>query len=117
MDGQQRVARVVGALEHVLELERLELRRDPLGLLLELTLQLQVHVRLGVGQLGELPRLVEPLAQRLVGLHPALQPLDFLHDLARPLGVGPQAGVGHGALQLPEPRELGIQVKESSAAR
>jgi len=52
MDRQQRVARVVGALEHVLEFERLELRRNPLRLLLELALQLQVHMRLGVGQLG-----------------------------------------------------------------
>ena len=41
-------------------------------------------MRLGLEQLGQLVRIVQPLAQRVVGLEPALQLFDLLdHLLAR----------------------------------
>src|SRR2546425_813471 len=59
-------------------------------------------------------RVLEPLAHGVVRLDPALELLDLLHYHTRLLRVGPDAALGHGALQLGEPLRLPLYVKGSS---
>src|SRR6266571_8862651 len=115
VDREQRVAGVVGPPQHVLQLERLELGSELLGLAVELVRQTVVAV--GLGQLAQGLRVVQPLAQRVVGLEPALQLLHLLDHLPRPPLVGPDAAFRHGVLQLAQPLGLPFYVKGSSAAR
>src|SRR5881296_351139 len=117
MDREQRIAQVVGALEHVLELERLELGGDGVGLLLQLPLHREVYVGLRLEQLVELARLVDALAERVVWLEPALERLGLLDHLASPLLVRPDGPFRHGVLHLAQPLALPRYVKGSSAAR
>ena len=124
MDGEQRVARVVGAAQHVLQLEGLELCGDTVGFLLEgPALEHLGHearvllVRLPRPQLEQRARVVDPLPDRVVRIDPALELFDLLHRLPRLLRVGPDAALGHGVLQLRQALSLSFYVKESSAAR
>ena len=115
MDREQRVAPVVRPPQQVLQFEGLELGLDRGGLRLEPALHLEVHMRLGVDQLDQLAPLVHALAQGVVGVERALQPLGLLDDGAGALRVGPQAAVGHGVLELGEAARLAVHVKGSSA--
>ena len=74
VDREQRVAAVLGALEHGLELERL----DAAGELVGLPGHLGLHglVGLGLEQLGHLDRALDALIQILVGDDPGLQGLE-----------------------------------------
>jgi hypothetical protein len=104
-------------LEHVLKLECLELRRDGVRFLLELALQGEIQSRLRLEQLVELAGLLHALAQRVVGLEPALEGLHLLDYLPRPRLVGPHGAFRHGVLELAQPLGLSFYVKGSSAAR
>jgi len=114
MNGEQRIARVVGPAQHVLHLERLEAAGDLLRLRLEGPLQREIDMGFGFEQLVQLTALIHPLAQRVVGLEPPLQRFDFSDGLAGALGVGPERAVGHFLLELREARGLSVDVKESS---
>ena len=117
MDGEQRVARVVGTLQHVLQLEGLELRADRVGLLLQLALQREIDMGFRFQQLGELAAVGHAFAQRVIGLEPALQPLDLFYGPARLLRIRPHVPFRHGVLQLGQAFGLPVHVKENSAAR
>ena len=115
MNREQRVPGVVAAAQHVAQLEPLELAGDLGGFDVELARQRVVALR--VRQLREAAGVVELLAQRVVGLEPALHALHFVHHLARPLRVRPHAAFGHDVLQLTQPLGLPRYVKGSSRAR
>ena len=115
VDRQQRVADIIGTLQQVLQLERFELSRDRGRLRLEPALHFEVHMGVRLHELGQLAPLVHTLAQRVIGLEPALQSLGLLDDGARALRIGPQPAVRHGVLQLGEAARLAIHVKGSSA--
>ncbi len=117
MDGEQRVARVVGAPQHVLQLQGFELGANGVGLLLQLALQREIDVGFGFEQLGELAAVGHAFAQRVIGLDPALQPLDLFYRPARLLRIRPHVPFRHGVLQLGQAFGLPVHVKESSAAR
>ena len=114
---EEGVAAVVGAAEHVLELEGLELGLDLLGFRFEGPLQCQVDLRLGFQQLRQIAPLIHALAKIVVGLEPPLQRLDFLDRGARLLLVRPQSPIRHDVLELTEPASFPIDVKESSEVR
>ncbi len=117
MDREQRVADVVRTLEHVLQFERLELRRDGVRFLLELALQGEIQSRFGLEQLVELAGLLHALVQCVVGLEPALERLDFLDHLSRPCLIRPHGAFRHGVFQLAQPLRLPFYVKGNSVAR
>jgi len=113
MDGEQRVARIVGTLQHVLHLERLEPPGDFVRLRLERALHGEIDVGLGFEKLVELARLIHALTQRVVGLEPTFQRFDFGDRRAGTFGVGPERSFRHFLLELREPRGLPVDVKES----
>jgi hypothetical protein len=115
MDGQQRVPAVFRALQHGLELERL----DPAGNLLRLPHQLRLHGRIGLRleQLRHLDGALDPLAEIVVGSDPGLQGLDFLDGGAGRFGIGPEAGFGLPRFQRGQALGLGGKVKESLEVR
>ena len=113
MNRQERVAHVVGPLQHVLHFERLEPGGDFIGLRLERPLHGEINVGVGFEQLGQLTPLIDPLAQGVIGLEPAFQRFDLRDGLPGALGVGPQGAVRHGALELPQASRLPVDVKET----
>ena len=113
MDREQGVPRIIGALQHVLQLERLETGGDLLRLRLERALEREIDVGFGLEQLVQLAPLVHALPQRVIGLEPTLQRLDLGDGLPRPVGVGPEGAPRHDSLQLGQPGRLSIDVKGS----
>jgi len=75
VDRQERVAHVVGTLEHVLHLERLEPAGDLIRLRLERSLHGKIYVGIGFEQLGQLAPFIHPLAQGVIGLEPPFSAL------------------------------------------
>ena len=71
-------------------------------------------MRLSFQQLVQLAAFVHPFAQRVVGLEPSLQRLDFGDRLTGALGVGPERAVRQLLLELREALGLPVDVKESS---
>jgi hypothetical protein len=109
--GHQGVAEVVGALEHVLELQRLQLAPDPLDLrgdLLQhpfILLHLEeVEHLVGVGAAG---------GEGEPGRGPHLDLVRFVDQLARGGPVVPEGGVAHPRLELIQLFLLGRDVKET----
>ena len=77
VDREQRIARVVGALQHRLELERFDRVIEGIGLPRHLVLH--GGVGLVLEQLGHLQRPGEARVELLPGRDPALESLDLLH--------------------------------------
>ena len=84
MDREQRVAGIVGALQHRLQLERLDRVIEGIGLPRHLVLH--GGVGLVLEQLGHLQRPGEARVELLPGRDPTLESLDLLHG--DPGGVG-----------------------------
>src|SRR5215470_16904697 len=99
MDREQRVAEVVWAAEHGLELERRDVPLDR-G---DLPVQLVRHpgIRLGSEELGEPPGVRQAADQVIRRRDPRLERLDLLDQLAGPLLIRPERWVGLLLFELP----------------
>ena len=91
----------------------LEPAGDPIRLPLEGPLHSKIDVGVRFEQLRQLAPFIDPLAQSVIGLEPALQRFDLRDGLPGALGIGPERSVGHRALQLHQARRLAVNVKET----
>ena len=90
MDGEQRVARVVGPLQHGLQLEGLDRAVERVGLARHLVL----HGGVGLAPRAAGPSRGSPVSRPCRSSHGVTQPLSFLiswTDDAGAVGVGPEA--------------------------
>ena len=115
MNGEDRVAGIVGVAQQGLQLERFENRRDALHLGGELGRQ--TFIGLGGDQLTHAAGVRQPIPQRPRRHHPALESFHFLDQSTGAIGVGPESGIGLLSFELLQPRFLAGQVKETPKAR
>jgi hypothetical protein len=97
MDRKERVAGVVRALEHRLQLEGFDARAQLVGFLGQLRFQRGIGLLLE--QLRHFQGRVDPLTQLLVRANPTLQRLDLLDRAPGRLGISPKPGVGLPSLE------------------
>jgi len=115
MNGQDRVASVVGPLQHRLQLEPI----DRSGSSLDIDREIREHrlVRILRQQLDQAGGVLQTLLEIVERSYPALETLDLLDLLARTLAVRPECGVGLAGLEIKQACLATIEVKETPSAR